>query len=461
MPDYTHIQFIGYSIDTAPRLNADKSKSYLGLTDAQQDIEARCILMQRALDTARDNLPQASPPNPPGSTLTVFMAPEFFFRGAAGFYQMDDVQSAIARLQEIAADHQWTDWVLAFGTIVGGSELPAPASPVDPSAPTHEIYNFALIQQGGVASQGADGARVVMKELKSGIDFIAGSANPGGILSGAVKHLEPGNPGGPGRERQQIAYDGAGIFSLGGLTWAADICLDFLTGRLLKSPQLPGEAEVQVQLIPSCGATINPDEVQDVIAAPGGYVFNVDGHNGSHTDLQQIQAPLAAPAEVAQLGSYAVAANDIMLTNPSPPNSVQIGQLYRRGAGRVVIYPAVAAPAAGKVQGTFVRLHWKASEDYRFRFDLVYDARGDFMTVLCVVESTKLRFRGNRYFLPLDLEASDIDDREVRINVKSDLGSGNFDRAVWCKIAVPGFSFQGVAFQFDDRISGTPPEVAW
>ena len=39
---YTNIQFIGYVLDTAPQVNPDGSKTYLGLNDPKLDIEARC-----------------------------------------------------------------------------------------------------------------------------------------------------------------------------------------------------------------------------------------------------------------------------------------------------------------------------------------------------------------------------------------------------------------------------------
>ena len=240
---YQNVQFIAYAIDTAPQENADGSETYLGLDGRPvQDIEARCTLMTRAILTAQAHLPQASPPEPAGTTLKVFLAPEFFFRGPTGAYQMDDVQRVIGTLQDFVADEQWADWAFGFGTIVGTS-APAPGSPpvIDPDG-IQEIYNFTLFQQGGVAAKGHAGARVVMKELMSGIDFIADEANPGGLLLGQVEYLAAGAAGGPGRENQKVNYDGAGIFGLAGITWAIEICLDhrYTVQRLQRSPQRPG-----------------------------------------------------------------------------------------------------------------------------------------------------------------------------------------------------------------------------
>lgn len=444
---YQQLQFIGYSIDTAPRRNPDGSYTYLGLPIPQQDIQARCELMLRAIQTAQANLPQASPPEAPGTTLKVFMAPEFMFRGATGAYQMDDVQLTIETLQRLAADDQWADWAFAFGTILGvsSSHQTDPPYRIDPLA-IKEIYNFLLVQEGGVDSQGQTGARAVMKELKSGIDFIAGAANAGGLLLGEVEPLAPAAGGGPGRELQRLAYDGAGIFPIRGMTWAADICLDHLEERLQRSPQLPGADEIQVQLVPSCGADVYE---AGVVALPGGYVFNVDGHNGSHVTLQRAGTPLETIYPRAPID---VDGRDIELTGTSPVQQVAINQLYRFGAGKIVIYNALPVPAAGKVTGTIVPLEWMASDHYLFRFDLVYDGNDDIRTVLCEVVSRKTDFDGNNYFLPFRVKTKDKAGMDVDIGIHEGPGSDGYDKAVWCKINVPGFVFEGNAFLYNDSL---------
>lgn len=458
---YQSLQFVGYSIDTAPRENNNGSETYLGLPNPQHDIEARCKLMLRAMQTAQVNLPQASPPEAPGTTLKVFMAPEFMFRGATGAYQMDDVQLAIETLQQLAADDQWADWIFAFGTILGVSlqHLPDPPFDIDFAA-TKEIYNFLLVQEGGLDSQGKTGAHAVMKELKSNIDFIAGVANPGGLLFGEVEPLAPAAGGGPGREQQRLSYDGAGIFPMRGVTWAADICLDHLEQRLQRSPQLPNAAEVQVQLVPSCGADI--DEA-GVVALSGGYVFNVDGHNGSHADLQRVEVPMEI---IDPLQQVAVDDSDIELMDTSPVQQVAVDQLYRDGAGTIVIFGALPIPAAGNVDGTCTPLQWQASADYQFRFDLVYDGDGDIRTVLCEVVSRKIDFHGNKYFLPFKLETKDKQGNAVHISIEEGPGSEGYDKAVWCRIDEPGFDFEGNAFLYNDSLSidGLPrpaPMTIW
>ena len=455
---YNNVRFMGYVIDTAPELNPDGSKIYLGLNNPQLDIEARCDLMLRAMETARAALPPQSPPVPPGDTLNVFMAPEFFFRGPSGAYQMDDVQLAILKLQAMAAQDEWTDWVFVFGTILGVSSptLKTPPYDIDPLA-KKEVYNFALVQQGGVAAQGDTGARVVMKELMSGVDFIAAAANPGGLLLGDVQHLAPSTSGGPGREQQVLNYDGAGVFSLAGITWGLEVCLDHRDSvhRLQKSPQLPGENLIQLQLVPSCGMSV---QAASVITQFGGYVFNCDGSRNSHSTLAELVPPLA---DIVLAISTPVGNEPIALQSTSPVQEVPIDDLYANGPGVVNIYPVRALPAQQTAPGSTVRLFWQASADYQFVFLLIYDDSGDYVTLLCEPRSKKTNFYGNNYYLPLSLKTQDSLKQDVSIQMRLAPGSSPYAGAVWCKINVPGFVFEGNAFEFSANLSGPAPTTIW
>jgi len=456
---YTDVQFIGYVLDTSPQTNPDGSQTYLGLNDPQLDIEARCELMLRAMQTARDALQQQSPPAPTGDTLKVFVAPEFFFRGALGAYQMDDVQLVIATLQRMAADPQWEDWAFVFGTVLGVSSptLPTPPYDIDPLA-TQEVYNFAPVQLGGVAAQGDTGARVVMKELMSGVDFIAAAANPGGLLLGDVEHLPASNTSGLGREQQEVNYDGAGVFSLAGITWGVEVCLDHSSTvrRLQKSPQLPGENLIQLQIVPSCGMGI---QAPSVITQTGGYVFNCDGFGASsHSSLAQQVPPLV---NVAFSSSTPVSDAPITLQRTSPVVDVAVSSLYARGPGVVNIYPPSAIPAQQTVPGNTITLTWPASPDYQFIFQLVYGSTGAFVTLVCEIRSKKTNFYGNNYFLPLLLQTQDSLKQNVRIQMSMVPGSSPFAGAVWCKINVPGFVFEGNAFEFSASYTGLAPVTIW
>jgi hypothetical protein len=464
---YTQVQFIAYEVDTSPTnvtwLNNEiVAGTYLGL--ATNDVQARCEIMLRAMQAAQANLPQTSPPTADGTTLKVFLAPEFFFRGPQGAYPMEDVQLAITLLQQMAGDDQWADWMFAFGTILGVSAQATGSPPTINPAALKEIYNFTLIQKGGVDSQGDTGARVVMKELKSGIDFIAQNANVGGMLVGEVEHLAPSNAGGPGREQQRVNYDGAGIFDLAGITWGVEICLDHLNSvqRLQHSPQMPGASQVQVQLVPSGGMSIN---AVSVIATAGGYVFNCDGMNGGTSDLQRVGTPMV---RIGPPLRYAVSNAAMTFDNVSPIQVVQTTELFQGGAGRVALYAVQTLPAASVVGGTLTSLRWPASVDYQFQFDLIYDDAGKYKTLLCEPISRKTDFGNNNYFLPLVLRtrskeavAAASPYADVSIEMKLVAGTGGFAHAVWCKIDLPDFDFQGNAFQFNDTNAGLPPETIW
>ena len=456
---YTKVQCIGYVIDTAPQDNPDGSQTYLGLNNPQQDIEARCDLMLRAMQTAYDALPQQSPPEPPGQTLKVFMAPEFFFRGAEGAYAMDDVQLCVSALQGMAGNDQWVDWVFVFGSILGVSSptYSTPPYDIDPLA-TKEVYNFAPVQQGGVAAQGDTGARIVMKELMSGVDFIASVANPGGLLLGDVDHLAASAPSGAGREQERVNYDGAGVFSLAGITWGLEVCLDHLStvSRLQKSPQLPGRNLIQLQLVPSCGMSV---QASSVITQTGGYVFNCDGARGtSHSTLAQWAPPLT---DIAMTVSTPVSADKIPLQSTPPVLDVSVSSLYANGPGVVNIYPARAIPAQQIAPGEAIPLVWLASADYQFAFQLVYDGCGSFVCVLCEIRSKKTNFYGNDYFLPLNLQTQDAQKQDVSIQMALRAGSSPYAGAVWCKINVPGFIFEGNAFEFSATLAGPAPYTVW
>lgn len=440
---YDKIQFVGYAIDTGPEDQGDK-EVYLGLDCATQDIDARCILIRRAMETALANIEPASPP---AHTLTVFMAPEFFFRGARGAYDMDHVQYAIRQLQTLAAEQQWQDWLIVFGTILGEWD-----ESDDPSA-TKLAVNFALIQEGGVAASGNSGARIVTKELKSDIDFISGVANPGGILWGEIEHMDPG-PSGPGREAQYINYDGAGIFTALGITWAADICLDHLDGRLLNSPQLPGSNEVQIQLVPSGGAAIDD---ASIIAETGGYVFNVDGLNGSSATLKHNIPP---PTTIMPLPAIPVPDDNIEVPNTSPPLSVPTTDLYQYGAGEVVIYGPVDTPEVKVVDGTILPLVWNTGSGLTLTFTIIYDAAGDYVTTLCKITTSQVPAATNNYFLPLVLDTKDRAGEPFLVKAKITAGAQGYDLACQCTVETEAFNFSGVTFLFNSQAPTTSPPPA-
>lgn len=468
---YQNIRFIAYAVGTMPQKNGDGTKTYLGLppdpADAPHtaDIDARCALMLRAIQTAAAQLPTQSPPAAAGTLLNVFMAPEFFFRGPLGAYSMDEVAMVTGQLQAMVKGPEWVDWLFVFGSILGYASQTRDTPPydIDPALPK-EVYNFTLTQQGGLGDTPGIGAHAILKELKSTADFISSSATPDALLTGNVEYLGAGNSG-AGREQQQVAYDGAGIFTQAGITWGVEICLDHYsnlqnTGRLQRSPQLPGEQQIQVQLVPSGGMSIHDPQT---MAMPGGFVFNCDGYGNGSARLKQVTAagaPAPALTDIAALGSYAVDGGDIAVDTSPPTPPVGIAQLYPSGAGNIVLFGPVAIPAAATVGGRALTASWLAKDAYRFDFKLVYDAANQFQAALCKITSTRKDFYDRQYFLPLKMRSKDKAHADIRFNISfegpvvdPDDASG-FANSIRCQVVTREFSCDGVFLAFNDTFSG-------
>ncbi|WP_426258731.1 hypothetical protein [Sphingomonas sp. DC1600-2] len=431
---YSDIQFVSYVTNTVRSDPGEDDFQNIALDGTSLDVEARCALMARAMETAREAL-AATSSTCAGPVLKVFMAPECFFYSPRQAYRTDDVQRTIARLQAIAAGGEWSDWIFSFGTIVGTS---APTVNGAPGA----FYNFALIQEGGGAGAGPAGARILAKPLIRRTEADVGDHHAGGE---ATKGL----PKGP-REQQLSVYDGAGIFTMRGLTWAADVCQDASRGLVVRAPQLPGEPQVQIQLHPSAGSRVSPD---GIVAVPGGFVFNVDGA-GQDTVLRQV----GTPDPIAPCVRVGVSDDVLALS----AETIAVDRLYPQGPGEIVIFDPQPLPPATDVQGMRQSLLWRASDSYQFVFDLIYDEYGRFSTILVAPRRLPIdMFHGNSYFLPLDIVTCDPLDQQVEITMYLGGGRDGYDFALWCKIAVPGFVFEGVAFQFGLDWAGPAPQTIW
>ncbi|WP_339528245.1 hypothetical protein, partial [Pseudomonas sp. EL_65y_Pfl2_R96] len=119
-------------------------------------------------------------------------------------------------------------------------------------------------------------------------------------------------------------------------------------------------------------------------------------------------------------------------------------------------------PPATDVQGMRQSLLWRASDSYQFVFDLIYDEYGRFSTILVAPRRLPIdMFHGNSYFLPLDIVTCDPLDQQVEITMYLGGGRDGYDFALWCKIAVPGFVFEGGAFQFGLDWAGPAPQTIW
>lgn len=169
-----------------------------------------------------------------------------------------------------------------------------------------EIFNLALVQKGGPnAPVGADGSVlkevVVYKEWISAIDFEGpdfGKTDFYDIKRHLIKiHGDPlrrviptegstdtlgtnPRPAGPSAQGQvseinRTGLGGGSVFTVDGITFGLEVCLDHAEGRLFdyydKKHAASGEPKVQVQLLPSCGM-----DIKYAYGVQSGPIFNVD-----------------------------------------------------------------------------------------------------------------------------------------------------------------------------------------
>jgi len=292
---YKKVQCVAYEISTRPggwdtATTADDI--YKGIWAEGEgacwaDCAARVKILAEALQSAK------SSPNidkSPG-TLKVFMAPEFLLRGPRGAFKMETLLGTKSnpekglgyKLSELIKGPEWKDWLVVFGTIIGYAE--------DQADGKTEVYNCAYVQKGGwtTEKQRRSGCVSVMKAALSGIDFLK---NPADALAGALAHSEVAHV----EKLSETAFkkceavlknhttlDFDGVFEIDGVTFGIDICLDHAMKRLkLTSPKI-GNCLMQVQLVPSCGMSIQYDSVA---VQKGGVIFSCDGLNGFRNGLK-------------------------------------------------------------------------------------------------------------------------------------------------------------------------------
>jgi hypothetical protein len=342
---YTHVQFIAYEILTVPAKGVftRTGKQYLGLVDDKLDAKARCAIMKDVFlqaeahgDVAKDS-----------STLKVFMAPEFYFRGDTGAYPMDVVTDTIASLRDqVHLLSKWKDWLFVFGTLMGHSKAWDLNTDSEDVAKKREVYNVAFVQKG---KAGEDKSCVVVKEHLStsgSPDFIptdkyAGFSVDETLLEN-VEYISAAKPKGAGREKQKRNYDGRSIFEMDGVTFGLEVCLDHLVKRLRKSAPDTLQKRVQVQLVPSGGMKIKDESV---IANVGGYAFGCDGAgHGSSVKKVKTRFTLGSNAileDINEVDRFTVAKT----VHPDVPD---YDALFQR-QGEVVIYPRLVLPSSSRI----------------------------------------------------------------------------------------------------------------
>jgi len=117
--------------------------------------------------------------------------------------------------------------------------------------------------------------------------------------------------------------------------------------------------------------------------------------------------------------------------------------------------PGAVKPAV-LTDGKTIELKWQASSDYCFVFLLCYDDNGAYAGMRISIISPVSQFSGDGYTLPVALQSA-----TESISMKLVPAEAPYSGAVWCDIKVPGFDFEGEAFQFSNQYDGAPPYTVW
>ena len=318
--------------------------------------------------------------------MKIFMAPEFLFRGPKGAYALKHVlgteschaeagESTIGSGQPVSAElaagaaraahalAKWRDWVFVFGTVVGYKQPSVAARPPRPRPsprrrasrpPTpcaRGITRFTTSRSCSAAAarrwrRRSWRARCVIKSSRSGIDFL-NHAQFGGLANGDVRSmLDPvddleGRTLALAGDADTLEIDDDGLFTMNGVSFGLEICLDHAKHRLVRACARSG-AKVQVQLVPSGGMEIHEESI---CVEPGGLVFHCDGlkkgpkgtvrgFGAFSTALQVVDAkPRNALKPLAKYDPHAdwkKALDGLFLTDVAAPS--------------VTLYPPVALP---------------------------------------------------------------------------------------------------------------------
>ena len=296
------------------------------MEDSADDVRRRMAIMRDAVDQAYDS----SDKDP--SVLKIFIAPEFYWRGLNGAYELlpdfaedthggcSDICHILKSLEEVTADERFEDWIFLFGTVIASETLPT-EDQFD-----YQFYNFAPLYKGydPAKSPHPAGKRfLVPKRYVSNLDFLT----PVRHLTNetlAVELLDEEdlnsqatlmNPRSIGHNRydnemwsqykEELADLGYtmieyGWFMMDGISFSVEICLDHLVHRALMTYMadvvtggktlIPSSADdkvewvsipkhqAQISLVSSAGMDV---VVASLALADGGVIFLQDGLDGN------------------------------------------------------------------------------------------------------------------------------------------------------------------------------------
>jgi len=310
---YQSVLCLGYKVTTV-------SKAFSGEASDRADLEKKADELLKAIKAAHSG---TSKHHGEDSMLKIFMAPEFYFRGARGGYDADDVngtkggkQGLIQILRAELDKDQYKNWLFVLGTVIviskdmktactqcnapvkfvpigGGKTKPTCSGDanhaVAEKATGAHVDNVALILK-------EKSVHSVAKELVSDVDYKLTDTEPHTVLIDnqkvAVNRHDTDSSGYKAGDKGPTKFQdermGGCIFTIDGLTFGCEVCLDHAAsgksdvigvrsdgsiGPVAYAPgRLDGADNIQISLIPSGGMSVTAFRT-----VPNGVIFNVDG----------------------------------------------------------------------------------------------------------------------------------------------------------------------------------------
>lgn len=323
---YTDVQFIGYAIPSIPKQVADiggpdspgyVEGRYIGINPEAADVEARIRLI---MDAVGETL-KSGAVDERESTLKIFLMPEFLLRGKQGAYDAAEFTRFRDEFSRRVARPEYEGWLFVAGTIVntaadyqrgestardlnahvretlavaladawqhanntGDADLAATTFQLLNTYtnycrqhPVYEVTDKSYIVAGGAPDPDYPQGLSVEKKFMSNEDFVLNFYKNAYCEEQAAYPPIDEKDG----ENKADAFDDYSIFTIKGIKFGVEVCLDHYKARL-RSNRVPDSELVQIQLIPSCGMQI---VLPSVIACDGGLVFNCDGQYGGALD---------------------------------------------------------------------------------------------------------------------------------------------------------------------------------
>ena len=323
---HTDIRLIAYELPTCSSYDA-KPKSESALTGypagglaapvaaapvdppphaGAQDAHHRLRRLASIVDLAKWELEDSGRDAP--TTLKVFMAPEFYFRPPLEgrtdrrnmTYPLEDHDYIVEQLGKMFSDPGFDHWLIVAGTImVNTTHTPVTAPGVNPL--TREVFsNVCVIARGGTN----DPVRVIHKRTPSNLDGVLAIDCPGAV---------------PDYRDAHAAWDvrRRNVFTVDGLTFGIEICLDHRSGVLRAiladwgSHEPAGTAPaIDAHLLPAGGMNMR---VESICARQNGVIFRNDGY----ASIPPGQPDTSAHSESYRVRGYQLPGSATLLTQPT------------------------------------------------------------------------------------------------------------------------------------------------